>query len=381
MTPKEYRERLLQRQKQEYADKGKTGLGRKSILDYSRAVGKIVNQFSPKYKPEENAIDIIPFITTQPWYKKLRTPSGRDNGLDTGCLEYKLQVPIHKNIGINGDMFLCLREAFGDACALCDEMFSAYQTGDKDKAYDLKPSWRTFYNVYDYDDPDKGIQIFDISYYLFESTTKNDPQRANLIDAMMLDDSGPVPFFDLTEGKIIIAKFKKKTFGKNEFPEIDDIQFEDRSEPYDESILSKVFPLDSMLVISTNEEMKNAYYALEEDKTKEDLEPPQEMEQARGRGRVIEQEIKEEGPAPEITREKRTTRNIEPEKDNLCPAGKVFGKDFNTGPECEGKTPNACDEETFDRCSKAHAGDLNSQKEEEVVKQEEPAPTERRRRR
>lgn len=405
MTPQEYRDKLVQRQKQEHADKGKTGLGRKNVLDYSKAIGKIVNMFTPKFKPAENAIDIIPFVITQPWYKKLRTPSGRTNGLDTGDMEYKLQIPVHQSIGINNDVFLCPREAFGDSCSLCDEMFAAYQAGDKDKAIDLRPKWRTFYNVYDYDDPEKGIQIFDISYYLFESTTKNDSMRTNLIDSMILDDSGPVPFFDLKEGKIIIAKFKKKTLGKIEFPEIDSIEFEDRSQPYEDSILNQVFPLDSMLIIPSNEEMKNAYYALEDDKHKEDSEPVQN-ERPRTREPLKTQETKElvknpdpvSEPEPQPTRGRgRIEEKIEPASKSLCPAGKCFGKDFNTGLECEGKTQNACNEETFDKCSKAHSEYMNGKNEsepdkledppfdmppqKEEVKQEAPAPTERRRRR
>ena len=393
-----YRERLRQRQAQEHADKGKTGLSKKIILDYSRAAGKIINIWAPRYLPDDNAFDIIPFVITQDWYRKLQNPSGRLNGLEIGMRDYKLQVPIHRNVGDNNDIYLCLREAFGGQCEICDEMFDAYRDGDKDKASGLRARWRVFYNIYDYADPDKPIQLFEISYYSFEGTSANAPQRTNLIDKASLAPSGLVIFSDLEEGKIIVAKFQKKFIGKIDFPEVTDIRFEDR-EPYDDSILQKVYPLDSMLIIPKSEEIKKAHFGLDEDGENEDTETknqtseaaPVEAEQTQTRTRGTGQsqtKTSEETPATSGRRPRETSAPAAekpaestpetPEWDkggnwgqDECPAGKKFGIECNSGPECEGKGEKACTEEVFERCSKAYTEYQNSKPETQT--KEKPA--------
>jgi len=387
-----YRQMMLNKMRQQQADKGKTGLGRKAALDFSKAVGKTVNMWMPKYKDKgENAFDILPFVITQEWYSKLRMPTGRVNGLMPGMIDQGLTIPVHKNVGINNDIFLCPREAFGDGCPICDEMFEAYKAGDKDKASKLRPSWRSFYNVYDYDDTSKGIQLFEISYYMFESTGKNDLQRCNLMDAAILDPSGPIIFADLQEGKTIVATFKKRTLDKAEWAEVDSIKFEDR-EPYPESILQQVFPLDMMVVRASFEEMKNSYFGLDansSDHTETKLPETKSVEQPPAQVQHVEEVKKEEikTTVGDLVRSGRT-RNFDtaPEKvvevaGPVCPAGRKFGVEFNsTAPECEGKTVNSCEEAMFNECMKAfnkiNSGSRTSVVEEkkEVKPEADPPP-------
>lgn len=383
-----YKEKLRQRQQQEYADKGKTGLGRKSVLDFSRAAREI-NLWTPRYIPEANAIDILPFIITQDWYRKLRMPSGRLINLEIGDWDYKLQVPVHKSVGANNDTYLCLRESFGGPCIICDEMFDAYKEGDKNKARGLKPGWRCFYNIYDYDDLDKGIQLFEISYYNFEATSNNDPTRTNLIDSMMLDDKGPVVFYDLEEGNTLALKFKKKLFGKNDFPEILEIKFEDR-DPYQKDILQQVYPLDSMLVIPKPEEVQKAHLDLEgmegeevpEGQASEQVQP--EPSRTRTRSAPVAKTEETKAPEPASTSRRSRGESAPPAKEpeappwdkdgewGQCPAKKAFGKNCNSGPECEGKGDNACDEATFAACSEAFT---KMQNQPIAEKQPDPALT------
>lgn len=366
-----YKDALLNRMRQEQADKGKTGLGKKTALDFSLAAGRPINMWKPRYLPDENAFDILPFVITQAWYTKLRMPSGRPTGLPPGSKDYKLQIPVHQNVGNNHDVFLCPREAFGNACPICDEMFELYKTGkagnkeDEKKAGSLRPSWRTFYNIYDYNEPDKGIQIFEISYYMFESTSKQRPQRINLVDAATLDPSGPVIFFDLQEGKTIVAKFEKRLMGKIDYAEVTDIKFEAR-DSYGDDILQRVLPLDSMLIIATADEIRNSHFDLEgiseevsesEHHEQKEAAPATTSTTTTSRSRAggiqqsVQQPVKQEEKKEEApTRPSRTPIRTDETK---CPAGKAFGKDCNSGPECQGKTANSCDDETFNKCSEA----------------------------
>jgi len=388
MSNLSYREKLKQRQMQEHADKGKTGLGRKSVFDYGKALGKEVNFFQPRYLPEKNAIDIIPFIITQDWYRKLRSVSGRPVGLEAGDRDYKLQIPVHRNIGAGNDTYLCLREAFGGPCIVCDEMFEAYKVGDKAKSSDLRAGWRCFYNIYDYDDAAKGIQLFEISFYNFEGTSKNDPQRCNLIDKMMLDSGGPMLFSDLEEGKTLVVQFKKMLMGKNDYPQVSEIVFEDR-DSYTEDILRQVYPLDAMLIIPRPDEVETAYFDLDVDGVSDEV-PEKEKEsppsEKRTRQSQPAQEIKTKESASPVqpSRRGRALEPVQVEKKEPdapawdkegnwghCPAGKAFGKDCNTGPECEGKTDNSCDEKIFEACSAAYMEIQSGGMKEEPVK--EPA--------
>ena len=79
---------------------------------------------------------------------------------------------------------------------------------------------------------------------------------------------GIVPFCSLDEGMTIIAKGKKKSLGegkqRNTFIECDDIEFAEREEQYDSDILSKVYPLDKMLIVPTPEQVSEIFFGYEE---------------------------------------------------------------------------------------------------------------------
>lgn len=341
----DYKEKLKQRQTQEYADKGKTGLGRIDILDFSKA-NRIINSFTPRVeRAVENVFDILPFRISQPWYKDLRAMSGRPIGfVDVGDLDYKLQVPIHRGMGATGgDTYLCLREAFGKECERCKDMFDHYRVGDKEAAGKLRPTWFTFYDVYDYNDPDRGYQLFKIAYYNFEAASSVAPSRANLIDAANIDVKGQIIFSDLQDGKTIIAKFIEKILGKNKFPEVFDIRFEDR-DPYDESVLDLVLPLDAMLIIPTVDQVKMAHLGISEENNGEE----------NGLPTGIQSEAKEQTrtKAEQPRRQRPTIVKSEPDKkpESKCPVGEQWGVDCNKFEACSGAERGGCSEKDYNLC-------------------------------
>ena len=353
----------------EKADKGKTGLGRTDILDFSIIPDMPVNRFEAKRgNGDINTIDIIPFEITESWYKNLRMPSGRPTGLDVGDLDYKLQVPVHRGMGPdNRDTWLCLREAFGRECYRCNEMFDRYKEGDKEEGKKLRPSWLTFYNVYDYDDDAKGWQLWKIAYYNFEATTTMEPQRANLIDAQMLSDGGVVLFSDLEEGSTILAKFQTKILGKTEFGVVFDINFEAR-DPYEESVLQEVFPLDKMLIIPTSEDVKRAHLCLDAD---EDVADPKPSSLTTPEKRKRTPPLKKETPKKEA-----------PKDESLqCPDGGEWGTDCNQRDACQGGENSPCTEEIFEECLAAYESiEIEEQEPEPEPEPEQKAGGRRRRR-
>jgi hypothetical protein len=317
---KKLRERIARGQR----DVGKRGLGRASVLDLTAYSPSFYKAVGGKNK---NLFDIIPFKVSQPWYPKLRTHAGNVVGLQIGDLDYKLEVPVHRSVGENNGAFLCLREAFGKPCIICEERFKEFEKGkgDRDDALikSLNASWRCFYNIYDYNDEKEEIKIFEVSYKMFEeqllAETEPEDERVE-----------PIAFSSLAHGMTIEWKGKEKSLGKSTFIEAVSFEFRER-DPYSEEVVEEVYPLDKMLIIPTYEIVQAAYFGIVEGEEEE--EPVREKKAISGRrlpGRATKQEEEEV------------------EEESECPAGMEFGKDFNESSDCM-----ECEEDTMRRCMEA----------------------------
>ena len=95
-----------------------------------------------------NAIDIVEFRITQDWYPNLRCRGGGtcgDLGLVPGELDYKLEIPVHSNVGPNKKQHLCPQDAFGKPCPICEEKFALLEKNnnkwDRDTMGPTVASW------------------------------------------------------------------------------------------------------------------------------------------------------------------------------------------------------------------------------------------------
>lgn len=319
LTAEERRARLRQRTSESAADRGKTGLGKglKVPFDLSKA-GKDVVWYELKGNPRElDMIDIVPFEVTRPEYGNLRQFNGKPNGRLVGDWDYKLEIPVHRNVGVTQQAVLCLREAFGHKCAICDDMFDEYKKRgtpefNEKTAKALQPKWRTIYCVYDYrDDKHVGLKLWDYAYKSGEVI---------LMEKAENDPSGLVVFSDIQDGKIIeIESFVDKDF--NDFVKVRTMRFLPRQDPYTEADVANNFPLDQMLIIPTVEEVTRLHLQM-------DSEPQQEPER------------QQEQPSRRRQTASQTTVN-------LCIAGGVLGKDQYQFAQCN----DACPDDAFSRCS------------------------------
>ena len=337
------REALKNRTKKGVTERGQKGLGRKSALDFSKAGDRKIIRYEPGSGREVNYIDILPFEITQEWYKDLKSVSGSVIGLDVGFTDYKLEIPIHRNIGENNDIFVCPRMAFGKKCPICEELYAEWDKEkseqDKEKVDSLKASWRCFYNVYDYEGEGDPVQLWeDVSYYLFEEI---------LQEAMETDDEGIITFSDLEMGSSVEFKGREKRLGKNTFIEYHSISFKERDQ-YEESILDKVYPLDKMMVISTYEEIARAHLGMDPDGGQEGDGPGDDQEQEGGdpweSGSDDGQEGDEFGAG--CDQEQEGDGPWESESDDICPVGNEFG----AGCDLDSRDCENCEEEIFQRC-------------------------------
>lgn len=339
-----YREKLKSRTQEAVANRDSRGLGRKSLLNLA-LIG--LPAWQPRSGKDKNYIDIVPWRITQSWYKNLRTRSGKLTGMDVGDVDYKLEVARHNNVGPVKDMMLCLREAFARNDPVCEDMFTEYQKRkdskqdfNADKARSFQPSWRDFYVIYDYDDPDRGYQLWEMAYELFEKF---------LLEEMPIspEEGGLVIPWDLLDGRSIEFKGRLKMLGKYEYVEAEGITFHKR-DPYDESILDKIPSLDAALIIPSYEEIRAAHFGLDgQDAAGESaVEKPEEKEkppEARSRTRPPEVAGATKEPAPA---EKGAPKGMD-----QCPAGGKFGIDCNRIKACQDM---ACSEEVFQACLKKH---------------------------
>lgn len=378
------KERMRQRQRQ--------GMGERSpLMIYARVMdlGRLGEMVTQWFKPaaytkarRTNLIDILPFEISTNWYNRLRQQNGNPVGLQPGDWDYKLEIPIHYNVGPSGVAVLCLREAFGEACAVCDEMFSAYAEkteAGKERGKALQARWRNFYNLYDYDNPDEGFHAWDVSFHLFEKF---------LAELIQVDSAGQDFWFPGDGGLSIEFKGREKTLGKNEFIECYDFNFKPR-EPYGEDVVRQVVQWDQLLIIPTAAEVERLHLGIDdnggggegESQRESTSSPTRDRSRPRPadlatRERAGEDRVPEGRAEPAPVRSSRTTRDrstggapVATGGGSRCPAGHSFGAAINTTPDCK-----TCPDETFELC--AAEGDKQSG----ATATPPPAPPARRRR-
>lgn len=340
LSKKERREALRKRQQDNInnREKGGTGKGILDLSDYDKV------EF---YKPKKGrgSIDLLMYEVST---------DNHPQGIKPGYPDYLLDVWVHRFVGPDEVSIICLKKTFGKPCPICDEASNMKISGaDEDTIKQLQPQRRCIYNVIDLDNEDKGIQLFEISYFLFE--------REWLEEAEAYEDEIITPA-DLEDGRTISYRGSEEKLGKNSFIKFKSISFEKR-ELYPEDYLDEVYPLDAMLIIPTYEEAKNQFMGVAADDEEEEEqprrsrrrrnEPDEDEEESKPRGRT-RRERKEPEPEPEekparrqrTRREKKEEEPTEEKKitNSECPYGYDFGHDCDEKKECM-----ECDE--WQRCA------------------------------
>jgi hypothetical protein len=197
------------------------------------------------FKPKAGVmlLDIIPYIVGKgnPW-------------AEPGNLHYERTYYSHRGIGANQDSYLCARMSSKQRCPVCEHRLALLKSADGDEekeaaAKDLSPKQRQLFNVINLKEPDKGVQLWDISYHLF----------GRLLDLRIRDsdeDDGWEKFFFLEDGFTLKVGFGEKSFAGNSFVEAETIDFKPRKEQYDDEILEDTHCLDKLLVQEPYDDLK-----------------------------------------------------------------------------------------------------------------------------
>jgi hypothetical protein len=186
---------------------------------------------------------------------------------DKGELHYERTFYIHRNVGPDNNSYVCPNRTAKLPCPICEYRAKLMKDPDADESIikELAPKERQLFNVIDLKNKDKGIQIWEYSYYLFGKKL-DDRIRISEEDDMYEN------FADLEGGMSLRIGMEEKSFGKSNFYEANSIDFKPRKEDYDEDILDDVYNLDDLIKIPTYAELKKIFLQTEEGDDDEDEE-------------------------------------------------------------------------------------------------------------
>lgn len=260
-----------------------------------------VTMFKPKLGTM--LIDILPYEAGEgnPW-------------ADKGNLHWERTYYAHRGVGANGDTVLCPRMNSKERCPICEHRSKLMKEGDEDNealVKDLSPKQRQLFNVINLKDPDKGVQLWDISYFLF----------GKLLDARLRnseDDDDWDKFFFLEGGLTLKIGFEEKSFGGRTFCEVETIDFKQRKEDYDEEILVDVHCLDEVVIEQSYEEVKKLFLETRDD---DDDEKPAKKR------REVEDDDDDENQKPVKSRKQVDDDDLPAADDDEKPAKKKSPKD------------------------------------------------------
>lgn len=232
--------------------------------------------FEPTTGRQENEFSILPFYIKTDLYsgnkdrKPLMNQQSQQMGhLVEGRVDFSLELPLHRNVGDNRIDMVCLREAFGMKCFLCDCMFDEYKmrdNGEKSKedadkmAKRFRPSWRNWYNIYNYITSEFEVWD-DVSYHLFQKYLNKEAEKGTTDDPSYVNYSHPskgsVLFVTgIEEDGIVDSKGNKHGF--NKFAIID---FEPIKDPFSVDDIKQNISFDEIALdlVYSYEDMQDIY--------------------------------------------------------------------------------------------------------------------------
>lgn len=314
------------------------------------------------YSPKKHAsLDIIPYTVSV---------DNHPEDVPKGELWYQRTVLVHFNVGSENKSYLCPK-TIKKKCPICE--YRAQLVKDPDAQEEivrsLKARERELFNVYDREDSDKGVQLWDVSNYNFGAKLEEELREGRV------EWGG---FAEPVDGFTLKVRFTEEQIGKNKFMQASRIDFEERKS-IDKKLLSQALDLDKILKVLPYEQLEKIFLEVdgenggdaEEESSSETLSDRQDSEvskrefdrsgRRRSRDSKLDQDSESEeeqeyrgyekergpekaSPPTQASRDRRTGSKAVDKP--TCPAGGTFGKDCDELEECkECKIWEACIEE------------------------------------
>lgn len=274
-----------------------------------------------KLKEKFNTLDIIPYKI-----KTNKHPLVMAGKKKIGDFTYNLDIFVHKAVGPGKKTIVCPNKNYGKPCPVCEEAQKAYEAG-KTKEYNLLKAKRVcFYNVIDADEPDKGIQVFNPSFFLFEKDLVDEAKNAN-------KDGTPVIFAHPKRGYSVEFRSQKQQMGGFECVKSVGFKFIPRKDDLT-NYVEKAYSFDEYIEIIDSETIEKLLYGADFDEH-ESFDGDEEY-------KTNTQPVEESEPQKPKT-----------ESETDCPYGHIFGTDNDQTPDCEGCM--ASHPKVWKACTKANA--------------------------
>lgn len=220
---------------------------------------KGVTLFNPK-KPGVYRLEIIPYTV------------GKGNPrAGEGDLHVERTFWVHPRIGPNLDSYVCLAKTTKNKCPVCEHLAKLNrdpEVSDEEKKA-LRPKERQLWNVYDHAEPDKGVQVWDVSPFLFGNNLASKINNADPDDKEQYEN-----FADPEEGMTVRVVASEKSMGAQKFLEFDDIEFKPRKEALDPDLFDTATNLDECVKILSYEELKKIFHQEGGDEDEDEDEKP-----------------------------------------------------------------------------------------------------------
>ena len=243
-----------------YAASKKRGEKGGSLFTYLKTDAK----FFKLEKIDNFAIDIIPY--------KIKTknhPAVISGDAEIGDETYVLDVFTHGNIGPKKATVICPNKSFGKKCPICEawEVAKNEHSYNSPEAKALQPKQRVVYNVVNVDDPDAGVQIFEVSYFKFEK---------ELLE--QAESDGPdhdvdfVPFGSSDPGFTVKFRTSEGTYNSKPFYEAKNFQFKKRKPGAVDKWLDKAYALDELMMLRSYDDLTVLLNGADDDEEEETVE-------------------------------------------------------------------------------------------------------------
>jgi len=302
-------------------------------------------------------LDIMPYIVTEE-----RHPDRDDENQIAipGDVWYKRPFKVHRGIGSGNDSYVC-PTSIGKRCPICDYRSKRMKEGaEREETDALKPSLRNLYVVIPVKskEHEEEPHIWDISQAMFQK----------LLNEELEERPDYEIFPDLEEGLTLYIRFDSRTIGKGgrPFAEANRIDFEDRKEMYDESIMDEIPDLDKVLKIYSFKELEMKFLEIDDEEPGEPVTDDEEEEVVRKplrKPKTIEKDGDydlDDDDEQENTRKRHKNPDYEEEK----PKKKIIRKKPESEPE----------EDQEEEPTKKIKKPIRKQEPEEEEEQEEEKP-------
>lgn len=237
-------------------------------------------------KPGTHLVNVIPYTV-----KKGKDTPGGNPFAEAGELYYERTFWSYKKIGTDEKSYVCSSKTFGEPDFIQEyrQKESKNPAADADYLKALAPKERQIWLLQDVKDPDKGIQILEISYHLFgkllDSRIKNSTE----------DDGWDLFYFPDEDGLTLRLTVEEVSGGGYTYTEVTAIDFVKRKEPIPEKIIKHTIDLDELPVKTPYEKLKDIFLGVHDGKQKDE---PSDKSDDKSKDEPKKEEPKKESTLP-----------------------------------------------------------------------------------